>query len=231
MSSIATVVQSFKWYIFLAVLCTAFDVVAQESTVEKQYDSIAQLLSNTKNEDSIAHYIKFQKGLVENATDKKKLFAVVMKSAASATRGSRAMQAHLETGYALAKEIQDSIALNEATIRLARVFQVKNDYTKALKFANESIKISEAISNDEALIEAYATRANIYNNISQIVEAIKDLNTAKKIAFQLPDNEKMLIPLLKTKSYIQYSNNQYEAGLQTLDEIIRKVLSGETTKQ
>lgn len=212
--------KPFKHYILIAVLCTAFCVSAQQPIIQKEYDSIAEILSKTRNKDSVFTLLNLQKGFAEKANNKKQLISVTLKLANIGGRGSLERINHLKTAYSLSKEVKDTMGLIETTVRLARVSQVRGNFKEALLYANESIEFSEDKADKNAIIEAYAARANIYTNISQSVDAIKDLNTAKKIALQLSDNEKMLIPLLKTMSYIHYSNKQYEEGLQILDEIV-----------
>ncbi|MGH1387031.1 sensor histidine kinase [Kordia sp.] len=213
-------IKSFKPYFLIAVLCTAFSVSAQQSAIQKQYDSIAKILSKTQDKDSVFTLLNLQKGFAEKTNNKKQLIAVTLKLAYIENGGSLERFNHLKTAYSLSKEVIDTIGLIQTTVQLARISQVKGNFKEALLYASESIEFSEKAADKNAIIEGYATRANIYSNISQNVDAIKDLSTAKKIALQLPDNEKMLIPLLKTMSRIHYSNKQYVEGLQILDEIV-----------
>ncbi|EDP98336.1 sensor histidine kinase [Kordia algicida OT-1] len=213
-------IKSFKSYLFIVAFSAIFCVSAQVPSIQKKYDSIAKILEQTKNKDSIFNLLNLQKELAEKAENKAQLIALHIKLAALADRGSVAQMEYLETALSLANEQNDTASIITASVKLARVFQVRNDYNKALFHVNTSIELSEETEDKNAIIEAYATRGNIYNNISQIAAAISDLNVAKKIALQLPDNEKELIPILKTASYIHYSNNQYTEGLQILDEII-----------
>lgn len=220
MSRFSIVIPSFKASILGAILCATFFVSAQEQNLQKQYDSISEILLKTKNRDSIVHLLHLQKELASTSNNKKQLISLNIKLGSNSNDGNDEQVNYLETAYALSKELKDTVNLAKTSALLARALQVKNAYRDALLYVNESIKLSEKLGDKNAIISAYSTRANIYNNISQITDAIKDLNIAKKIAMQMPDNEKLLIPLLKTASYIQYSNEQYEGGLRTLDEII-----------
>ncbi len=213
-------IAPFKKGIFLALLCAAFCVSAQESTIQKKYDSISKMLTQTRNKDSINMLLQFQKELAEKSNNPKQLIAVAMKLANNAARGSVEKVQQLETAYALAEKTKDTLNLAKASEALASVFQIKNDYSKAISYVNRAIELFKKIDDKNGLIQAYSTSANIKNNISQNADAITDLNTAKKIALQLPDKEKKLIPLLKAQSYIYYSNGQYEKGLALLDEVI-----------
>ncbi|WP_298507918.1 sensor histidine kinase [uncultured Kordia sp.] len=220
MNRFLTSIKPFKSYLFIAVLCTAFSVSAQKQQIQKQYDSISEVLSKTQNRDTINTLLNLQKELAEKSNDKNQLIAIITKLGMNADDGSVAQLDYIQTAFELSKELKDTTLLAQNSNLLARAYQVRVDYKNALSYANMSIEFSEKITAKRIIIEAYSTRANIYNNISQNADAIKDLNTAKKIALQMPDNEQLLIPLLKTASYIQYSNNQYEEGLATLDEII-----------
>lgn len=220
MSRVALSIKPLKLYFIIAVLCTAFCVSAQENTTQKEFDSIANILSKTKQKDSVIQLLHLQKELAEKSNNTQQLIAVSMKLAANSGRGSAKQAQYLQTVYTLAKESKDTASFIQASVKLARVFQVKNEYRKALSYVNTAIEFSEKLNDKNAMIEAYSTRANINNNISQVAEAIKDLNVAKKIALQFPDKEKKLIPILKTQSYIYYSNGQYEEGLALLDEVV-----------
>jgi len=212
--------MSIKSYILIAVLCTAFCVSAQESAIQKKYDSISEILTKTKSRDSVFKLLNFQKGLAEKSNNKKQLISVSLKLAANVARGSKEELQHIETAYSPAQEVRDTVSVIKASINLGVIFQIKNEYKKALFYINESIKLSEELDDKNAIIKAYSERANIYSNISQNADAIKDLNRAKIIALQLPDKEKNLIPILKTASFIHYSNSQFDEGLAILDEII-----------
>lgn len=213
-------IKLFRHVALFAILCTVLPVSAQQNDLQKQYDSIAAVISKTSKKDSIVSLLNLQKEIANQSNNKKQLISVEMKLAEYTTRGGLESIKHLEQASTLAEELNDTTLMAQTYIKLARALQVKIDYKKALFYINKAIVFAEAKGDKNNTIEAYATRANVYNNISQRVEAIKDLNIAKKLALQLPDNEKTLIPILKTASYIQYSNKQYEESLETLDEII-----------
>ncbi len=213
-------IKLFGHFALFAILCTVLPVSAQQNDLQKQYDSIATVISKTNQKDSIVSLLNLQKELAQKANNKKQLISVEMMLAEYATRGSSEIINHLETAYSLSKELKDTSSMAYTSLKLARGLQVQNAYKKALFHVNEAIGFSEKIADKKSAIEAYSTRANIYNNISQSTDAVKDLNVAKKLALQLPDNEKVLIPILKSASFIHYSNKHYDKSLETLDEII-----------
>ncbi|AXG69341.1 putative sensor histidine kinase pdtaS [Kordia sp. SMS9] len=201
---------------FFAVFC----VSAQQPNIQKKYDSLSAVLSKTQHKDSVILLLKQQQELAEALHNTSEQIKVFTRLAASSTRGSDAQAIYLKKAYALAEATKDTVALIQTSIQLARAYQVKNEYTQALSHVNNSLKLSEETANKITMIEGYSVRANINNNISQKAEAIKDLNSAKKIALQLPEKEEQLIPILKTQSFIYYSNGQYKEGLAILDEVV-----------
>lgn len=213
-------IKPFRYFTLITVLFSLVYVSAQEKDLQKQYDSIATIISKTKQKDSIVYLLNLQKELAQKSDNKKQLIAIEMNLANYGTHGSSEITKHLEKAYSLSKELKDTSSMAETSIKLARAFQVQNDYKKALFYANESIEFSKKIADEKSIIMAYSTRANVYNNISQSADAVKDLNVAKKLALQLPDNEEILIPILKTASFIHYSNNHYGKSLETLNEIV-----------
>lgn len=206
--------------LFVAVLLIALSVAAQPQSSQKRFDSISKVLLKTQAKDSALNLLELQKKIAEESNDKKQLVDVLIKLSTNFNQEEKENIIYLEKAHSLAEELVDSTLITTTSIRLARVYQVRNEYKKALFYADKSIEFSEKLENKKEAIEAYSTRANINNNISQVKDAISDLNTAKKIALQLSDNSTILIPILKTQSYIYYSNGQYEKGLAILDEII-----------
>lgn len=231
MSRLLLSIRRVNVYVLLAVLMTAFCVSAQQQHSQQQFDSISKVIANTNNRDSIVSLLQLQKELAETSNNTTQLISVLLKLAETTDRGGEKSLALLKRAHSLATEVKDTAAIIETSIKLAKVYQVKTEYKTAFEYINASIQLSEATNNKKATIQGYSVRANIYNNISQIQEAITDLNTAKKIALQLPNNANILLPILKTQSYIYYSNDQFAEGLAILNEVVELYENAENYRQ
>jgi two-component sensor histidine kinase/tetratricopeptide (TPR) repeat protein len=219
MNRFCIAIKSMKLYILLAVFCTAFGVSAQESTIQKQYDSIAQVLSKTQNRDSITELLKLQKELAEK-TNNKKLIADTFFKLTKQNRGKEEDAiANYKKVLALYDELEDNEGISKVQLALGVIYQGQNKYTDAFAATKVALEKALVLNDKLLLIEAYSLRANIYENVSQVQNALKDLNMAQKIALQYKNGERLL-PILRTKSFIYYSRGYYEEGIAAIQEML-----------
>ncbi|MFK7750225.1 MAG: histidine kinase dimerization/phosphoacceptor domain -containing protein [Kordia sp.] len=211
--------KSFKSYLFIAVLCTAFCVSAQQLTTQKQYDSIVALVAKTNQKDSLIYLLDLQKEFAQKLNNKKLLAETENTIALRASYGEMKSIIHFKKAITLYEELNDKAALSKAYVAMGRAYQSQSKYEEAFQAVNKALAYAKQIDDKELIINAYSFRSNVYQNFSQTDNSIKDLNAAQKIALHYKKGEKLL-PILQAKSFLYYSKGYYKESVATIAEML-----------
>lgn len=212
--------MSLKSLTFLfVVLCCIFHINAQTTVIQKEYDSLSNVISQTKQKDSIVYLLNLQKELAEKSNDKKRLADAIYRIALRSNYGEMKSIENFEKAILLYEELDDVAALSKAHVAMGRAYQSQSKYNEAFQAVNQALEYAEVADDTELIINAYSFRSNVYGNFSQVDNAIKDLNKAQKLALQYKDGEKLL-PILQAKSFLYYSKGYYKEGIAAVKEMI-----------
>lgn len=183
-------------------------------------DSLEQIITQTKSEDSLSKLFSAQIELAREMEDFAKLAEIELKLAKISSYDGIEMQRHAQNALNYYSAQQDTANIIDATYQIAYSKQLQNDYDSTLFFAKEVVYIAEKSQNTVSVISGRLMLSSVHNHLGQYAESLQELNRSKILAENTPNNKSVITDILNRESFIYYSLGEYDESADRISQII-----------
>ena len=183
-------------------------------------DSLEQIITQTKSEDSLSKLFSAQIELAREMEDFAKLAEIELKLAKISSYDGIEMQRHAQNALNYYSAQQDTANIIDATYQIAYSKQLQNDYDSTLFFAKEVVYLAEKSQNTVSVISGRLMLSSVHNHLGQYPESLQELNRSKILAENTPNNKSVITDILNRESFIYYSLGEYDESADRISQII-----------
>tara|TARA_A100000171_G_scaffold52196_1_gene69478 strand:- start:2605 stop:4647 length:2043 start_codon:yes stop_codon:yes gene_type:complete len=194
--------------------------ILAQNTLKVKMDSLEQVISQTKSEDSLSKLFSAQIELAREMEDFAKLAEIELKIAKISSYDGIEMQRHAQNALNYYSVQQDTANMIDATYQLAYSKQLQNDYNSTLFFAKEVVYLAEKSQNIVSVISGRLMLSSVHNHLGQYSESLQELNRSKILAENTPNNKSVITDILNRESFIYYSLGEYDESADRISQII-----------
>ncbi|KYG84425.1 hypothetical protein AWW67_04770 [Roseivirga seohaensis] len=194
--------------------------ILAQNTLKVKMDSLEQIITQTKSEDSLSKLFSAQIELVREMEDFAKLAEIELKLAKISSYDGIEMQRHAQNALNYYSAQQDTANIIDATYQIAYSKQLQNDYDSTLFFAKEVVYLAEKSQNTVSVISGRLMLSSVHNHLGQYPESLQELNRSKILAENTPNNKSVITDILNRESFIYYSLGEYDESADRISQII-----------
>ncbi|KOF02958.1 hypothetical protein OB69_08985 [Roseivirga seohaensis subsp. aquiponti] len=194
--------------------------ILAQNTLKIKMDSLEQIITQTRSEDSLSKLFSAQIELVREMEDFAKLAEIELKLAKISSYDGIEMQRHAQNALNYYSAQQDTANIIDATYQIAYSKQLQNDYDSTLFFAKEVVYLAEKSQNTVSVISGRLMLSSVHNHLGQYPESLQELNRSKILAENTPNNKSVITDILNRESFIYYSLGEYDESADRISQII-----------